>query len=212
VSAAPALVHNCRSPGTNPAPVRPIEEKIMTPALYQIPVLRIDGTTTRLADYRGKVLLIVNVASACGLTPQYAGLEAAYRKYHGKGLEVLGFPCNDFGAQEPGTPEQIRQFCQSKFDVSFPLFQKVVINAGERHPLYQALIEAQPKAQARPGSDFRAKLEGYGIKPKNDSDVLWNFEKFLISRDGKVVGRFTPDTTPDEPTLVAAIEAELAKQ
>ncbi|SEQ20239.1 glutathione peroxidase [Solimonas aquatica] len=180
-------------------------------ALYDIPLQTIDGAAATLAAYRGKVLLIVNVASACGLTPQYAGLEAAYEKYRGQGLEVLGFPCNDFGAQEPGTHEEIKRFCDTRFKVQFPLFAKLSVKTGSRHPLYQQLITAQPQAQYKPGSDFREKLAGYGIKQENPSDVLWNFEKFLISRSGAVVGRFAPDTAPDEPLLVQAIEAELAK-
>ncbi len=122
---------------------------------------------------------------------------------------MLGFPCNDFGAQEPGTAEEIAAFCTGKFNVQFPVMQKLAVNPEQRHPLYKNLIEAQPKAQSKSG-DFKAKLEGYGIKVKNDSDILWNFEKFLVSRDGKVVARFSPDTTPDDPTIVAAIEKELA--
>lgn len=184
----------------------------MSTALYDIPLNRIDGSPGNLAAYRGSVLLIVNVASACGLTPQYAGLEAAYEKYRGQGLAVLGFPCNDFGAQEPGTHEEIKQFCEAKFNVQFPLFAKLSVKSASRHPLYQQLIAAQPKALFKPGSDFREKLAKYGIQQEHDSDVLWNFEKFLVSRKGEVVGRFAPDTAPDDPQLVAAIEAELAKR
>lgn len=181
-------------------------------SLHETPLQTIDGTATTLAAYRGKVLLIVNVASACGLTPQYAGLEALYEKYRDQGLAVLGFPCNDFGAQEPGTHEEIKAFCEAKFKVQFPLFAKLSVKAGTRHPLYQQLIAAQPQAQFKPGSDFKEKLAGYGIRPEHPEDVLWNFEKFLVSRSGAVVGRFAPDTAPDEPLLVRAIEAELERR
>lgn len=182
----------------------------MASALYDIALQDIDGKPRTLGDYRGKVLLIVNVASACGLTPQYAGLEAAYERYRAQGFEVLGFPCNDFGAQEPGTAEEIKSFCAGKFQVQFPLFAKLSVTAATRHPLYQALIAAQPQARFKPGSDFREKLAGYGIHQAHPEDVLWNFEKFLISRQGQVVARFAPDTAPDEPLLVQAIETELA--
>ena len=181
----------------------------MAASVYQIPVTRIDGTQSTLADYKGSVALIVNVASACGLTPQYAGLESVYEKYRSRGLVVLGFPCNDFAAQEPGTNAEIQQFCETRFGVQFPLFDKLTVKSQGRHPLYVELIQAQPRAQFKPGSDFRAKLESYGIRPQNDSDVLWNFEKFLVSRDGTVIGRFAPDMTPDDPILVAAIETAL---
>ena len=181
----------------------------MAESVYQIPVTRIDGTQATLADYKGSVALIVNVASACGLTPQYAGLESVYEKYRSQGLVVLGFPCNDFAAQEPGTNAEIQQFCETRFGVQFPLFDKLTVKSQGRHPLYEELIQAQPRAQFKPGSDFRAKLESYGIRPQNDSDVLWNFEKFLVSRDGTVIGRFAPDMTPDDPILVAAIETAL---
>jgi glutathione peroxidase len=181
----------------------------MSEPVYEIPVTRIDGSQSTLADYKGSVALIVNVASACGLTPQYAGLESVYEKYRSKGLVVLGFPCNDFAGQEPGTHAEIQQFCETKFNVQFPLFAKVTVKSEGRHPLYKELIKEQPRAQFKPGSDFRAKLESYGKRQENESDVLWNFEKFLVSRDGKVIGRFAPDMTPDDPILVGAIEKAL---
>jgi glutathione peroxidase len=182
----------------------------MTAPLYQIPVKRIDGHLTTLAEYQGSVLLIVNVASACGLTPQYAGLESVYEKYRARGLVVLGFPCNDFAGQEPGSPGEIQQFCETKFGVKFPLFEKITVNSQGRHPLYRQLIEAQPRAQRRPDSNFRGQLECYGFRPEHDSDVLWNFEKFLVDRQGVAVDRFSPDTPPDDPAIVAAIETRLA--
>ncbi|MBS0349209.1 MAG: glutathione peroxidase [Proteobacteria bacterium] len=177
-------------------------------SIYQIPVPRIDGTPATLEDYRGKVLLIVNVASACGLTPQYAGLEALQQKYRSQGLVVLGFPCNDFGAQEPGSEAEIQSFCESRFQVSFPLFAKLGINS-KRHPLYDALIAAMPAATPSGDDQLRRVLAEHGLLPVRGSDVMWNFEKFLVGRDGSVAGRFAPDMAPDHPALVAAIEALL---
>jgi uncharacterized zinc-type alcohol dehydrogenase-like protein len=178
-------------------------------ALYDIPVTTIDGEPASLAEYKGKVLLVVNVASKCGLTPQYAGLERVYEAHRDRGFEVLGFPCNDFAGQEPGTEGDIHLFCKATYGVHFPMFSKVSINIGERHPLYEALIEAKPAAETKPGGDLRAKLGEHGLLPKNDTDVLWNFEKFLISRDGQVIGRFAPDITVDDPALRSAIESAL---
>ncbi|MGK5024155.1 glutathione peroxidase [Janthinobacterium sp. RB2R34] len=181
----------------------------MSDNIETIPVKLINGQATSLAAYRGKVLLVVNVASACGLTPQYEGLEKLYQDKQAEGLVVLGFPANDFGAQEPGSNEEIADFCTSKFSVQFPMFEKITVKGEDQHPLYQQLVAAQPQAQEKPGSDFRAKLAGYGITQEKPSDVLWNFEKFLISKDGRVVGRFAPDTLPDDAILAQAIEREL---
>lgn len=180
-------------------------------AITEIPLKTIAGQPASLADYRGKVLLIVNVASKCGLTPQYEGLESLYARYRDRGLVVLGFPANDFGAQEPGTNAEIADFCRSNFGVDFPMFEKIAVTGADRHPLYDALVAAQPAAREPDGSSFREKLANHGIKPGAPDDVLWNFEKFVVGRDGSVVGRFAPDTLPDDPALVAAIEAELAK-
>lgn len=181
----------------------------MTASIFDIALQRLDGAPATLADYRGQVLLIVNVASACGLTPQYQGLEQLFERQRGRGLQVLGFPCNDFGAQEPGTPEEIGAFCESKYGVQFPLFAKVQINSSPRHPLYAALIAAQPVAQAAASSKLRDTLSQHGLMPKHATDVMWNFEKFLVGRDGRVIGRFAPDMAPDDPALTAAIEAAL---
>ena len=181
----------------------------MSDHIETIPVNLINGQATSLAAYRGKVLLVVNVASACGLTPQYEGLERLYQDKQAEGLVVLGFPANDFGAQEPGSNEEIADFCTSKFSVQFPMFEKITVKGEGQHPLYQQLVAAQPQAQEKPGSDFRAKLAGYGITQEKPGDVLWNFEKFLISKDGRVVGRFAPDTLPDDAILAQAIEREL---
>jgi glutathione peroxidase len=154
------------------------------------------GETARLKDYHGQVVLLVNVASKCGLTPQYTGLEALYEKYRDQGFVVLGFPANEFGAQEPGSNEEIQSFCQMNFGVQFPVFAKIVVKGDAIHPLYRALIEAQPGL-----------TEGSSDKPK---DISWNFEKFLLNRQGDVVARFAPAVTPQDPALVKAIEAELA--
>jgi len=183
----------------------------MSASLYDIPVRRIDGTPSSLGDFKGSVLLVVNVASACGLTPQYAGLEQVYEKYRGKGLQVLGFPANDFGAQEPGTNEEIKEFCSSKFNVQFPMFQKIAVKGDAQHPLYKAMIQAKPHADGDKNSGLRKTLAQHGLGPTNDTDVLWNFEKFLVNRHGAVVGRFAPDITPEDPRITSAIEAELAK-
>ncbi|HET7538708.1 MAG TPA: glutathione peroxidase [Polyangiaceae bacterium] len=179
--------------------------------LQDIPVRRIDGSPATLRDYAGRVLLIVNVASKCGLTPQYEGLVALYEKYRAQGLVVLGFPANDFGAQEPGSNQEIVEFCRTRFAVDFPLFEKIAVKGEAQHPLYRELIARKPEARKLPGSTFAAKLAEYGMSPKDPSDVLWNFEKFLLDRDGEVVDRFAPDVTPEAPELVRAIEAQLGK-
>lgn len=183
----------------------------MAQLLQDIPVRRIDGSPATLKEYAGQVLLVVNVASKCGLTPQYEGLEALYGKYRARGLVVLGFPANDFGAQEPGSNQEIAEFCQTRFAVDFPMFEKIAVKGEAQHPLYRELVARKPEARKLPGSTFAAKLAEYGMSPKNPSDVLWNFEKFLIDRHGEVVERFAPDVTPETPEFVAAIEGELAK-
>jgi glutathione peroxidase len=180
-------------------------------SVYEIPVQKIDGTPAALREYAGQVLLIVNVASKCGLTPQYDGLEKLYAAQRARGLQILGFPANNFGAQEPGTNAEIAEFCSLSYGVTFPMFEKISVGGSDRHPLYRELIAAQPAATEKPGSDFKAKLAGYGIKPENPTDILWNFEKFLVGRNGAVVARFAPDVTADDPILLAAIETELNK-
>ncbi|APR83204.1 Glutathione peroxidase family protein [Minicystis rosea] len=182
----------------------------MTTALEQIPVQTIDGKPSSLGAYAGKVRLIVNVASKCGLTPQYTALEAAYRKYKDRGFEILAFPANEFGAQEPGTNEEIQSFCSTQYDVSFPLFAKIVVKGEGQHPLYASLTAAKPEARTLPGVDFRGKLIGYGIVPGAPDEILWNFEKFLVDRNGEVIERFSPDMGPDSEPVVAAIERALA--
>lgn len=182
----------------------------MTTALDRISVKTITGTDTSLAEYAGKVVLVVNVASKCGLTPQYDGLEALYRSYRDKGFVVAGFPANDFGAQEPGSNDEIAAFCETKFSVDFPMFAKIAVTGPDKHPLYAALTAAAPVATGD-AEGFRATLRSHGMTPNADPEVLWNFEKFLIGRNGEVAGRFAPTTSPDDAALVAAIEAELAR-
>jgi glutathione peroxidase len=154
-------------------------------SVYDFDVTTLDGQPRRMADYRGKTLLIVNVASACGYTPQYAGLETLYRKYHDRGFEVLGFPCNQFGGQEPGTADEIATFCSTKYDVTFPMFAKVDVNGAKAHPLFEHLKAEKPGA-----------LGSKAIK--------WNFTKFLVNARGEVVERYGSSTTP------AAIDADVA--
>jgi glutathione peroxidase len=186
-------------------------EIIMSTSVLDIPVKKITGEETTLGEFKNHVLLVVNVASKCGLTPQYEGLEKIYEQYKGQGLVVAGFPANDFKAQEPGTNEEIATFCTTNFGVKFPLFDKITVVGPEKHPLYKALTEAQPKAVSLSDVPFREKLKGYGIEGNPEPEVLWNFEKFLVSRSGEVVERFAPDTQPEAPELKAAIESELAK-
>ena len=182
----------------------------MTSSLYDIPLKKIDGTGSNLGAYKGKVLLVVNVASKCGLTPQYTGLERLYQDKRAQGLEVLGFPANNFAGQEPGSEAEISNFCSTQYDVHFPLFAKISVVGGDRHPLYEKLTGAQPKAIG--DGPFRERLKGYGVPAGNPVDVLWNFEKFLVNRQGQVVARFAPDIAADDPRLVAAIDAELSRK
>ena len=184
------------------------ETNVMTSSLQDIPVARIDGQPSSLGAYAGKVLLVVNVASKCGLTPQYEGLEKLYEDKRAQGLEVLGFPANNFGAQEPGTDAEISEFCALTYDVKFPLFSKISVLGADQHPLYAGLTAAQPAAIG--DGPFRERLKGYGIEPNPAPDVLWNFEKFVIGRDGRVVGRFSPDVTADDPRLLEAIQTALS--
>ena len=178
--------------------------------IESIPVKTINGQDSSLGDYSGKVRLVVNVASKCGLTPQYEGLEKLYESYHDRGLEVLGFPANDFGAQEPGTEAEIQDFCTTNYGVKFPMFSKIAVTGDEQHPLYRELTNAVPKAKSNSEAEgFRERLRGYGITPTPEPGVLWNFEKFLVGRDGEVKERFAPDVTPDDPMVLEAIEREL---
>ena len=166
------------------------EKKEGTPDVLKYTVKDIDGKDVDLSKYQGKVLMIVNVASKCGNTPQYKQLQEVYEKYKGQGFEVLGFPANDFKAQEPGTNEDIKEFCSTKYGVNFPMFSKVVVKGDEKTDLYKYLTENAPKK----------------------GEVTWNFEKFLIGRDGRIAARFTPKTKPDAPEVVSAVEKELEKK
>jgi glutathione peroxidase len=178
-------------------------------ALQDIPLKRIDGAADTLAAHKGKVLLIVNVASKCGLTPQYAGLEKLYEDKRGAGLEVLGFPANNFREQEPGSDAEIAEFCENTYHVQFPLFSKISVVGADQHPLYASLTKAQPAATGE--GPMRQRLEGFKIATNPAPDVLWNFEKFVVNRRGEVVARFAPDVTADDPRLTAVLDAELAK-
>ncbi len=179
----------------------------MTIEIQEIPLKTIEGHQSDLGLFAGKVLLLVNVASKCGLTPQYEGLEALYAKYRDEGFAVLGFPANNFGAQEPGTDAEIAEFCQSTYAVDFPMFSKISVAGEDKHPLYDALTQAQPVATG--GEGMRQRLEGHGMTPNPAPEILWNFEKFLIGRDGSVVARFAPDMKPDDDAIISAIEREL---
>jgi glutathione peroxidase len=161
-------------------------------SVYDVPVAGLDGSQDALAKQRGNVALVVNVASQCGLTPQYAGLQQMYDQYRDRGFAVLGFPCNQFGAQEPGTPDEIKTFCETSFGVTFPMFEKIEVNGEGQHELYEELTKT-------------ADAEGH------TGDIRWNFEKFLVSRDGEVLARFSPVVEPDAPEVVAAIEGALAQ-
>jgi glutathione peroxidase len=161
-------------------------------SLFDQPIHTLDGKPSSLAAHKGKALLLVNVASKCGLTPQYTGLEELHEKYAARGFAVLGFPCNQFGEQEPGSPEEIATFCSTTYGVTFPMFEKIDVNGTGRHPIYGELTQvADDKGEA--------------------GDVTWNFEKFLVSADGSKIQRFRPTTQPSDPGLVAAIEAALPR-
>jgi glutathione peroxidase len=164
-----------------------------TPTALDFKMNSLDGKEVDLGQYQGKVVMIVNVASHCGNTPQYTQLEALHEKFGKEGLEILGFPCNQFGAQEPGTAEEIQKFCTNKYSVSFPLFAKVDVNGDKACPLYKHLTALD-------------------TKPKGKGKVSWNFEKFIVGRNGEVVARFEPGTKPDAKEVMAVVEAELAKK
>jgi len=159
-------------------------------SIYDFTLPSIDGKPAPLANYKGKVILMVNVASRCGFTPQYTALEATYEKYKGQGFVILGFPANNFGAQEPGTNAEIKKFCSTKYNVSFPLYSKVSVKGDDTTPLYQYLTTR--------------------ANPSVAGEIQWNFTKFLVDRNGNVVQRFEPDITPDSPQVIGAIEKELA--
>jgi glutathione peroxidase len=177
----------------------------MPTSLSEIPLTRIDGSAGSLGDYAGNVLLVVNVASKCGLTPQYEGLESLYRTYRDRGFAVLGFPANDFKGQEPGSEADISEFCRSVYGVEFPMFAKIKVTGPDKHPLYKALLEAQPNTEFEESSSFLKHLPEEGAA----NEIHWNFEKFLIDRSGTVIRRFAPDTKPESKAVVGAIETAL---
>lgn len=159
-------------------------------SIYDVPAKSLEGEPLDMRQFKGKALLVVNVASRCGFTPQYEGLQKLHEQYAGRGFSVLGFPCNQFLEQEPGTAEEIREFCSTSYGVTFPLFSKIEVNGEDRHPLYGQLTTV-PDKEGKAG------------------DVMWNFEKFLVSPEGEVVGRFRTMVTPDDPDLASAIEGQL---
>ena len=159
-------------------------------SIYDAPVKTLQGEPSTLGEHKGKAMLVVNVASKCGLTPQYTSLERLQERYADRGFSVVGFPCNQFGGQEPGSAEEIAEFCSTNYGVSFPMTEKVEVNGDNRHALYQQLVET-------------ADAEGH------TGDIRWNFEKFLVSRDGAVVSRFPPQVGPEDPAIVEQIEAAL---
>ncbi|MGN6030697.1 MAG: glutathione peroxidase [Thermomicrobiales bacterium] len=168
-----------------------------------------DGTTGTLGDYAGKVVMVVNVASKCGFTPQYEGLEKLYEEKQDDGLVILGFPANNFMGQEPGTDEEIAQFCSMNYGVTFPVLSKISVAGEDQHPLYAALTQAMPDGMGIQAQRDAMQERGRGVAPS--PGVLWNFEKFLVAKDGTVASRFAPSVTPEDPALVAAVDAELAK-
>jgi glutathione peroxidase len=177
--------------------------------LRDITFNKTDGSVGTLSDHADDVVLVVNVASKCGLTPQYEALQQLYAARRAEGFTVLAFPANNFAGQEPGTDADIAEFCSTNYSVTFPIMSKISVVGDDQHPLYAALTEQMPTAEGKEG--FRERLRSHGLSPTEDPDVLWNFEKFLIGRSGEVVARFGPAVTPDHPALVAAIQAELAK-
>jgi len=181
----------------------------MTNELYEIPLKTIDGEDTNLGEYKDKVLLLVNVASKCGLTPQYKDLQKLYSEYHDQGLEVLGFPANNFMQQEPGTEDEIKEFCSENYDVKFPLFSKISVKGDDQHELYHYLTETKPDTDVNDGR-LEEKLKGYDHNRSEPSEVLWNFEKFLVGKNGQIVARFAPDVSPKDGRLIEKLEEELA--
>lgn len=181
----------------------------MSSDLYTFNVKTITGQDKSLSDYKGKVLLMVNVASECGLTPQYDGLEKVYKDYHAKGFEVLGFPANEFGAQEPGSNNEIHEFCRSTYGVGFPMFSKMVVKGEGQHPLYKYLTETKKDAIVNPDGKLMSLLEKNNLLSGAAHDIKWNFEKFLINKNGKVVARFAPDIEPQDPIVLNEIKKAL---
>ena len=178
-------------------------------SIYNIPVKTIQGDDVTLNQFEGKVLLIVNVASKCGLTPQYEGLEKLYKTKNNEGLEILGFPANNFLEQEPGSDKEIQEFCSLNYQIDFPLFSKISVAGDDIHPLYQTLTHTIPERIGE--GPWWDDLVNYGLIPNNPPEVLWNFEKFLVNKKGEVVARFAPDIKADDTRIIDAINNELNK-
>jgi len=172
----------------NPSPSEPVKEK----GMYEFTMKDIDGSDVSLEKYKGNVVMLVNVASRCGLTPQYEGLQAIYDKYKDRGFTVLGFPANNFMGQEPGTEAEIKEFCSLNYNVGFPMFSKISVKGTDQHPLYRFLTHPE-------------------TNPGFDGDITWNFEKFLADREGKIIARFSPRTVPTDAEVIEKLEAALAK-
>lgn len=170
----------------NPSPTEPPKEKSM----YEFTMKNIDGQDVKLESYKGKVVMLVNTASKCGLTPQYDGLQALYEKYKDKGFVVLGFPANNFMGQEPGTEKEIKEFCTLKYNVTFPMFAKISVKGTDQHPFYTFLTNKE-------------------TNPGMEGDITWNFEKFIADKNGKIISRFSPKTLPNDPKVVEKIENAL---
>ncbi|NBO38591.1 glutathione peroxidase [bacterium] len=181
----------------------------MEKSVYEVEVLDIKGHPTLLSRYSGQVMLIVNVASKCGLTKQYEGLQKLYQEYLKMGLVILGFPSNDFHGQEPGTEQEILEFCSLKYNVTFPLFAKIPVKGVNQHPLFRLLTTSVPRCVTPENSNFEQKLTESGHEKSEPHEILWNFEKFLVGRTGLVSGRFSPDMKPDDPVLLKAVEKAL---
>lgn len=175
-------------------------------AVLNIPVKLADGRETSLNEFKGKVMLVVNVASKCGLTKQYEGLEKLYEDKQSDGFVVTAFPANNFMGQEPGTDSEIVEFCQLTYDVKFPIFSKISVKGDDQHPLYKALTGSDVATTG--DGPMKKRLRGHGVVVA-DGDIVWNFEKFLIGRDGEIKARFAPDVTADDSRLVEAVEREL---
>lgn len=171
----------------NPSPIDPVKEK----SVFEFTMKNIDGQDVKLDAYKGKVVMIVNVASKCGYTPQYEGLQALYDKNKDKGFVILGFPANNFLSQEPGTDSEIKEFCSSKYKVTFPMFAKISVKGSDQHPMYNFLTNK-------------------ATDPQFSGDISWNFNKFLIDRNGKIVARFGSDDTPESETVTAAVDKYLS--
>jgi len=187
------------------------ESKTMSKNIYDFSLNKIDGTKSSLSEYKGKVLLIVNVASKCGLTKQYDGLEKIFEKYQEKGFFVLGFPANEFLSQEPGTNEEIQEFCRTKFGVKFPMYEKIVVKGKGQHPLYEYLTTEKKDATLKPNGTLFERLLSKNLLG-SAHDIKWNFEKFLISRSGKILERFSPELDPTDPLITKAIEKALEEK